>query len=52
MIKLKHPHIIEIIEVEKEGKNRFDIIQEYCELGNLEKYIEDLDEQEIRLPEK
>jgi hypothetical protein len=30
MQKFKHPHIIEIIEVEKVGKNKFDIIQEYC----------------------
>jgi len=44
MQKFKHPHIIEIIEVEKNGKNKFDIIQEYCQLGNLENYIDNLDE--------
>ena len=52
MQKFKHPHIIEIIEVEKNGKSRFDIIQEYCQLGSLENYIDDLDEQDISLTEK
>lgn len=51
MRNCKHPHIIEIIDVEKNGKNRFDIIQEYCDQGNLEDYIEELDEKDVRLTE-
>ena len=52
MQKFKHPHIIEIIEVEKNGKNKFDIIQEYCELGDLKDYLDDLDNKDRKLSEK
>jgi serine/threonine protein kinase len=31
MKKMDHPHIVKIIEVEENGKSRFDIIQEFCE---------------------
>jgi hypothetical protein len=32
---MRHPFIVEIIDVEVNGKDRFDIIQEFCEEGNL-----------------
>jgi serine/threonine protein kinase len=42
MEKFNHPHIVKIIEVEKNGKNKFDIIQEYCELGDLFEFLDKL----------
>jgi len=51
MRNCNHPHIVKIIDVEENGKYRFDIIQEYCDQGNLEDYIEKLDERDERLTE-
>jgi serine/threonine protein kinase len=31
MKQFNHPHIIKIIDVEENGKYRYDIIQEYCD---------------------
>ncbi len=51
MENFNHPHIVKIFGVEKNGKCRFDIIQEYCDQGNLEDYIEELEENDERLTE-
>ena len=52
MEKFNHPHIIKIIEVEKNGKNKFDIIQEYCEKGDLFEYLDDLYNKDMKLHER
>ena len=52
MEKFNHPHIVKIIEVEKNGKNKFDIIQEYCELGDLFEFLDKLYNQDAKISTK
>ena len=52
MKKFNHPHIVKIIEVEENGKYKFDIIQEYCEKGNMEDYLRDLYDDNDKLSER
>jgi len=52
MKKFNHPHIVKIIEVEENGKYKFDIIQEYCKYGDLENYLRDLYSDNGELPER
>ena len=49
MKKFNHPHIVKIIEVEENGKYKFDIIQEYCEKGDMENYLRDLYSDNMKL---
>ena len=51
MKKFKHPYIVELIDHYPCGRTRYNIIQEYCEKGNLEKELEQYLNKDFRLAE-